>query len=459
MTRHSLLDASSAALLVDLYELTMMQAYTMCGVEGTATFDLFVRRLPPERNFLLAAGLGTVLELLEELRFAPEDLEYLHATGLFRQEFLDVLAGFRFEGDVDAMPEGTIAFAPEPLLRITAPLAQAQFVETLVMNQMHVQTLLASKAIRIKFAARGRRVVDFGLRRMHGADAGLSGARAYWIAGLAATSNVLAGQRFGIPVTGTMAHSFIQAYDDELEAMRRFQEVYPETVLLVDTYDTLGGIDHVIRLARELGDACRIKGIRLDSGDLVALSREARRRLDQAGLPQLKIFASGNLDEYRITGLLADGAPIDAFGVGTRMGTSADAPSLDMAYKLAELAGTGRLKLTANKDTWPGVKQVWRRSDEDQTFIDDTISLNNEVVGGEPLLVPVMRHGIRTGAGREPIETARERAAAQLERLPHVLRRLEPADPPYQVGISQNLRRERQHVIARLAGVHGSDRS
>jgi len=454
VTQHSLLDPSSAALLVDLYELTMMQAYQVCGVEGTATFDLFVRRLPPQRNFLLVAGLGTLLELLEDVQFAPEDLEYLDSTGLFRKEFLDTLSGFRFAGDVDAMPEGTVAFAPEPLLRVTAPLAQAQFVETLVMNQMHVQTLLASKAARVQLAARGRRVVDFGLRRMHGADAGLAGARAYWIAGLAATSNVLAGQRFGIPVTGTMAHSFIQAYDDELEAMRRFADVYPETVLLVDTYDTLGGVDRVIRLARELGDACTIKGIRLDSGDLAALSREARRRLDQAGLPQLKIFASGNLDEYRITGLVADGAPIDAFGVGTRMGTSADAPSLDMAYKLAELGGAGRLKLTANKDTWPGVKQVWRRKNDHGTFLGDTISLDGEIAGDEPLLVPVMRHGARTRAGKEPLDAARERAAGQIASLPPTLRRLEPADPPYPVRISGRLREERQHVISRLHRTH-----
>ncbi len=454
MTRRSLLDPSSAALLVDLYELTMMQAYHLCGMEGTATFDLFVRRLPRERNFLLVAGLGTVLELLENLRFAPGDLEYLESTGLFRKEFLDLLEGFLFTGDVDAMPEGTVAFAPEPLLRITAPLAQAQLVETLVMNQVHVQTMLASKAARVLLAARGRRVVDFGLRRMHGADAGLAGARAYWIAGLAATSNVLAGKRFGIPVTGTMAHSFIQAYDDELEAMRRFAEVYPETVLLVDTYDTIGGVEKVIRLASELGEECRIRGVRLDSGDLAALARETRRRLDQAGLAQLKIFASGNLDEYRITEILADGAPIDAFGVGTRMGTSADAPSLDMAYKLAELDGLGRLKLTANKDTWPGVKQVWRSSDADGRAAGDVIGLADEEVDGRPLLVPAMRGGKRTGVALETLDAARERARREIEALPEGLRRLETADPAYPVRVSDRLREERSAVIRRLHQAH-----
>ncbi len=455
MSEHSLLDASSAALLVDLYELTMMQAYHACGMDGqVATFDLFVRRLPRTRNFLLAAGAGTVVELLEELRFSPADLEYLASTGLFTDDFLLNLEGFRFTGDVEAVPEGTVVFAPEPILRVTAPLPQAQMVETLVMNQVHLQTMLASKAARIVLAARGRRVVDFGLRRMHGADAGLAGARAYWIAGLSATSNVLAGKTFGIPVTGTMAHSFIQAHDDEMEALERFAKVYPETVLLVDTYDTLAGVDKVIRLARKLGKRCRLKGIRLDSGDLAALAREARRRLDQAGLSGLKIFASGNLDEHRITELMADGAPIDAFGVGTRMGTSADAPSLDMAYKLAELDGRGRLKLTANKDTWPGVKQVWRRHDDDGVPLGDTIGLAQEDLPGTPLLVPVMRRGRRAGPGTEPLDAARERAAAQLARLPEGLRRLEHFEPQYPVGISERLREERREVIQRLTRAH-----
>jgi len=441
---------SSVVLLVDLYELTMMQAYHTYGMDERATFDLFVRRLPQCRNFLLVAGLGTVLELLEGLSFGDDDLAYLESTCLFERDFLDQLRGFRFTGDVDAMPEGTVAFALEPLLRVTAPLPQAQLVETLLMNQLHLQTLLASKAARVLLGARGRRVVDFGLRRMHGADAGLAGARAYWIAGLAATSNVLAGRRYGIPITGTMAHSFIQALDDEMEAFRRFSAVYPETVLLVDTYDTLEGVEEAIRLATDLGKECRLRGIRLDSGDLAALSREARRRLDQAGLASLKIFASGDLDEYRITHLLADGAPIDAFGVGTRMGTSADAPSLDLAYKLAELEGLGRLKLTANKDTWPGVKQVWRRRHDDGTPLGDTLGLADEDHPGEPLLVPVMRGGQRTEAGRETLAASRRRAGDEVARLPERLRRLEPADPSYPVGISERLREERREVIQRL---------
>ncbi|NOZ95962.1 MAG: nicotinate phosphoribosyltransferase, partial [Acidobacteria bacterium] len=238
----------------------MMQAYFVYGMEAAATFDLFVRRLPRRRSFLVAAGAGTVVELLEKLHFTGDQLDYLESTGLFRQEFLDSLESFRFRGDVDGLPEGTVTHPPEPILRITAPLPQAQLVETLVMNQVHLQTMLASKAARVLLAARGRRVVDFGLRRMHGADAGLAGARAFHIAGLDATSNVLAGKTFGIPVTGTMAHSFIQAHDDEAEALERFTRVYPETVLLVDTYDTLAGIDKVVALAGKLGKRCRLRG-------------------------------------------------------------------------------------------------------------------------------------------------------------------------------------------------------
>lgn len=450
----SLLEPADAALLVDLYELTMMQAYFVYGMEATATFDLFVRRLPRRRNFLVAAGAGTVVELLEKLHFAGDQLDYLESTGLFRQEFLDSLESFRFRGDVDGLPEGTVTHPPEPILRVTAPLPQAQLVETLVMNQVHLQTMLASKAARVLLAARGRRVVDFGLRRMHGADAGLAGARAFHIVGLDATSNVLAGKTFGIPVTGTMAHSFIQAHDNEAEALERFTRVYPETVLLVDTYDTLTGIDKVVALAGKLGKRCRLRGIRLDSGDLATLAREARRRLDQAGLSALKIFASGNLDEYRITELLADGAPIDAFGVGTNMGTSADAPSLDTAYKLAELNGMGRLKLTANKDTWPGVKQVWRIRAADGVAVGDTIGLVGEDLPGIPLLEPMMRGGHRVGIGLESLEAARERAAGELKRLPEGLRRLDAGEPIYPVRVSERLREERRRVIERLHRNH-----
>ena len=428
-----------SALLVDLYELTMMQAYWAHGIEGRATFDLFVRRLPAARNFLLVAGLETALELLESLRFTSEDLEYLSRTGLFDLGFLDHLERFRFSGDVEAMAEGTVAFAGEPLLRLTAPLLEAQFFESLLMNQIHVQTLLASKAARVVLAAGGRRVVDFGMRRMHGVDAAVAGARAYWIAGLDGTSNVLAGQLYGIPIVGTMAHSFVQCHARELDAFRAFVETYPETVLLVDTYDSVQGVERVIELARELGDAFRVRGIRLDSGDLVGLSRDARRRLDAAGLPEVRIFASGNLDEYRVAEIVGAAAPIDAFGVGTRLGTSEDAPNLDLVYKLAQLDGKPLIKLSTDKATLPGIKQVWRRLDDRGLFGGDVIGLAGEELDGQAQLEPRMRGGTRVMDQPEELAAARRRAAEQLASLPQAIRDLAPADPPYPVEVSDAL--------------------
>jgi nicotinate phosphoribosyltransferase len=441
-----------SALLVDLYELTMMQAYWAHGIEGRATFDLFVRRLPAARNFLLVAGLETALELLEGLRFTPGDLEYLSRTGLFDQGFLDALERFRFSGDVEAMAEGTVAFAREPLLRLSAPLGEAQFFESLLMNQMHVQTLLASKAARVVLAAGGRQVVDFGMRRMHGVDAAVAGARAYWIAGLDGTSNVLAGQLYGLPIVGTMAHSFVQCHARELDAFRAFAETYPETVLLVDTYDSLQGVERVIELARELGDSFRVRGIRLDSGDLVGLSREARRRLDAAGLPAVKIFASGNLDEYEVAEILVAAAPIDAFGVGTRLGTSEDAPNLDLVYKLAQLDERPLLKLATDKATLPGVKQVWRRVDDRGRFAGDVVGLAGEAFDGLPLLAPVMRRGARVGDQADLLAAARRRAAEQRAALPEAYRSLAPADPPYPVEVSEALAECTRRVVEELPG-------
>ena len=440
-----------SALLVDLYELTMMQAYWSRGIEGSATFDLFVRRLPPARSFLLAAGLETALELLEGLRFTPADLDYLSGTGLFDRGFVEVLEGFRFSGDVDAMAEGTVAFAREPLLRVTAPILEAQFFESLLMNQFHVQTLLASKAARVVLAARGRSVVDFGMRRMHGVDSAVAGARAYWIAGFDGTSNVLAGQLYGIPIVGTMAHSFVQCHPSELAAFRAFTQVYPETVLLVDTYDTLRGVDHVIELARELGPSFKVRGVRLDSGDLLELSRAARRRLDGAGLEQVRIFVSGNLDERRVAELVGEGAPIDAFGVGTRLGTSEDAPNLDLVYKLAQLGGRPLLKLSTDKATLPGVKQVWRRRDAHGVLAGDVIGLEGEKLHGVPLLEPRMRQGARVAGGPEDLSIIRRRAAQQLTALPERIRGLAPADPPYPVEVSEALTRCARQVSAGLA--------
>jgi len=441
--------ATASALVVDLYELTMMQAYHLGGIDGRATFDLFVRRLPEHRDFLLVAGLATVLDHLEELRFTAADLEYLASLGQFRDEFLGKLENFRFSGDVVAMPEGSIAFAGEPILQVAAPIIEAQLLETVIMNFIHLQTLIASKAARVVLAAQGRGLVDFGLRRTHGTESGLYGARASHIAGFTATSNVEAGKRFGIPVTGTMAHSYVQALGDETAAFRDFAEAYPETVLLVDTYDTLRGVDRVIALAEKLGGEFRVRAIRLDSGDLARLAAEARSRLDAAGLGRVQIFASGNLDEIGVQELVQGRVPIDGFGIGTRLGTSQDAPNLDIVYKLAQLDDRPLLKLSTDKGTLPGIKQVWREEDRDGIVIGDTLGLAEEDLPGRPLLVPVMEEGRRLAAGDHDLHAARERAADELRRLPEAMRGLEKGIEPYPVTVSGGLKALRDDLAAK----------
>mgnify|MGYP000505654088 CR=1 FL=1 len=431
------------ALFTDLYELTMAQAYLEEGLTEQAVFSLFVRRLPPQRNFLIACGLETVLEYLETLRFSDDDIEYLASLRQFSQEFLDWLRQMRFTGDVYAVPEGTPVFAGEPIMEIVAPLPLAQLVETLVMNQIHLQTLLASKAYRVVAAAAGRPVFDFAARRMHGSDAALKGARAFYIAGVAATSNVLAGKLYGIPVVGTMAHSYIQAHRDELEAFRAFTRLYPETVLLVDTYDTLGGVQRVIELARESTDF-QVKAVRLDSGDLLELSKQARTLLDSAGLHQVQILASGGLDEEQIARLLEAGAPIAGFGVGTALGVSRDVPDLDIAYKLSEYAGQARLKLSPGKSVLPGRKQVFRL-EEHGVAERDIIARADEQLPGQPLLSLVMRAGERLE--RRDLEAIRRYTRDQIARLPERIRALAPAQPPYPVEISPAL----QHLYQQLA--------
>ncbi len=437
-----------SSLLTDQYELTMLQAYWAEGLTDRAVFSLFVRRLPETRNYLLAAGLDAALTYLENLRFSDEAIAYLSSAGFLRPDFVEWLAELRFTGDVRAVPEGTPVFAEEPLLEVEAPLPEAQLVETFVMNQVHVQTLLASKGARVKAAAEGRNVVDFGLRRIHGADAGLKAARAFYIAGLGGTSNVLAGKLYGIPVTGTMAHSYIQAHDDEMEAFRAFVREFPDTVLLVDTYDTLDGVRKVVRLAEELGDAFAVHAIRLDSGDLVALSRSARDILDDAGLQRVRIFASGGLDEWRVRDLVRADAPIDGFGVGTNMGVSADAPSLDIVYKMTGYAGQGRVKLSSGKSTLPGGKQVFRIEDDGGVAVRDVIARDDEELHGRALVRSVMRNGRRLTEGSEDLERARRRAADGVAHLPRRLLELEPADPPYPVEISSDLLQERDRITS-----------
>lgn len=443
-------DRGEAALFTDLYELTMLQAYWRERMSGAAIFSLHVRKLPKTRNFLLACGLGTVLDYLEALRFTEAELSYLRTLGLFEEPFLEWLRAFRFSGDVFALPEGTPLFAEEPILEVIAPIAEAQLVETFVLNQVHLQTLLASKATRVVHAAAGRRVVDFGVRRMHGTDAGLKAARAFYIAGVDATSDVLAGAVYGIPVAGTMAHSFVQAFDHEKDAFRTFARIYPTTTLLVDTYDTLRGVRRVVELARELGDAFQVRAVRLDSGDLASLAYAAREILDAAGLQQVEIFASGGLDEHEVAELVGKGAPIDAFGVGTQMGVSGDAPALDIAYKLTSYAGRSRLKLSPGKRILPGQTQVFRE-EESEGAVRDVIARWGESLPGRPLLQPVMRGGQRLPAGAEGLDAARSRARAEIALLPERLRSLEPAAPPYPVALSPALQAHLD-AVTRQAG-------
>jgi nicotinate phosphoribosyltransferase len=435
----------SPVLLTDLYELTMLQAYFEEQMSDVAVFSLFVRRLPEHRNYLLACGLDDVLAFLETLRFDDDALAYLESLGRFSKPFLEYLREFRFTGDVYAVPEGTPVFPPEPLVEVAAPIAEAQLVEALVMNQIHLQTVLASKAARIVEAAQGRDVVDFGLRRMHGIDAGLKAARAFHIAGVTATSNVAAGQAYGLPVAGTLAHSYIQAHDDEYEAFRAFARTYPETVLLVDTYDTLDGVRKVVTLAKELGPEFRVSAVRLDSGDLGALAFATRRILDNAGLQRVGIFASGSLNEDEIARLVAAGAPINGFGVGTDMGVSRDAPALDIAYKLVEYAGRGRLKLSTGKAVLPGRKQIFR-VEHDDVADHDVLGRHDERSHGRSLLQPVMKNGTRLAASRQSLDDARVRARRELNRLPARIRNIHPAQPVYRVDISEALAADRDSL-------------
>jgi nicotinate phosphoribosyltransferase len=446
---------SELGLFTDLYQLMMLQAYLAEGLTGTAVFTLFVRRLPERRNFLLACGLDSVLGYLEELRFTEDELVYLRSLGTFSEDLLTWLRDFRFTGDVYAVAEGTPVFANEPILEIVAPITQGQLVETIVMNQVHVQTLLASKGARVVAAARGRKVVDFGARRAHGIDAALTAARAFYIAGVQATSNVLAGKVYGIPVAGTMAHSYIQAHGDEREAFRAFARMFPGTILLVDTYDTLEGVRRVIELATRAPAEFKISAVRLDSGDLGSLARETRRMLDAAGLQQVRIFASSGLNEDGIAALLDAGAPIDGFGVGTGMSVSDDAPSLDVVYKLSEYAGEGRTKLAPDKPILPGRHQVFRREQDGKT-VGDVIARVDEQLGGRALLRRVMRDGRRTRESDEALLTIRRRAADELSRLPPAVTALERADPPYPVSVSEALTRLHGHVRER---VHAASRS
>jgi nicotinate phosphoribosyltransferase len=430
----------NVALLTDLYELTMAASYVAHGLDEPATFDLFVRSLPAERAFLVACGLEQALDYLERLHFPPAALGYLDSLGIFDRRLLDRLATLRFTGEVWAIPEGEICFAGEPLARLTGPLVEVQLAETFLLNCLGYQTLVASKAARVALACGERSFFDSSARRDHGADAALKAARAAYVGGAAGTSNVLAGMAYGIPLSGTMAHSYVMRFADEADAYRTFARVFPErSTLLIDTYDTEQGARIVASVATELRtEGIGVRAVRIDSGDVAVLSRSVRHILDAAGHRDIEIFASGELDEHVIAGLLAGGAPIDGFGVGTRLGTSADAPSLPVVYKLVEDVTGPKIKIAPHKTTAPGRKQVWRVEDVGDPH--DVVALEEErpPAGGRPLLEPVLAGGRRVRAP-EPLAAIRARRAAAVARLPERLRRLEPVEAPYPVRLSAGL--------------------
>jgi nicotinate phosphoribosyltransferase len=436
---HGLLTPAETSLLTDRYELAMAASYHRLGRTDTAVFELFVRKLPPNRDWLVACGLGPTLRLVGEMRFGQAELEYLETLG-FHDDFLGYLQGFRFSGDIAAIPEGSIVFPNEPLVRVTAPLIEAQLLETLLLNQINFQTMIATKAARVVLAADGKgdSVIDFSPRRDHGIDAAMKVARASAVAGLGGTSNVAAAMRYGLQPVGTMAHSYVLSFESEEEAFEAFMRDNPgNALLLVDTYDTLQGVRRAIEAAR--GTGIPLTGIRLDSGDLAELAREARRLLDGAGFDQAVIVASGDLEEHKIAELCRERVPIDLWGVGTELGTSRDSPVVNGVYKIvAELSGgtwRGVAKHSPGKGTLPGAKQVFRRFDG-ETMVEDVIADADEELDGEPLLVPAMTSG--RVVHEETLEEMRARTAKSLASLPVALR--SPGDKPrYQVSFSEAL--------------------
>ncbi len=434
-----MINPSQSILLTDLYMLTMLEGFYKQGMDGVASYEFFVRHLPPNRGFLVAAGLEQVLQYLENARFHEDELDWLRRCGRFSGAFVDHLAHWRFAGDVDAMPEGTVFFPDEPILRVTAPISQAQFVESRLINILHLQTMLASKAMRCTLVANGKLLVDFGLRRAHGAEAGLMAARASYLAGFDGTATVLAGMLFDIPIYGTMAHAYVQAHNTESAAFESFARSQPgNVVLLIDTYDTEQGARTVVEVASRLrGIGIEIKAVRIDSGDLGAHAVKVRRILDDGGLQKTGIFCSGNLDEYRLRDLVQAGAPIDGFGVGTRLDTSEDAPNLECAYKLVEYEGHPRRKRSEGKVSWPGRKQVFRRYGDSRRMESDVLTIEGDAQAGEPLIQPVMRAGRRLLTA-EPLVRLRERCARERTRLPEHLSLLE-TQPHYVVDRAKAL--------------------
>ncbi|MEM2912025.1 MAG: nicotinate phosphoribosyltransferase [Candidatus Bathyarchaeia archaeon] len=452
-------DEENMAMLTDLYELTMCASYFDNRKLEPASFDLFIRKLPPNRSYLLFAGLEQVLHFIERMRFTEEHIKFLKSQG-FKEDFLEYLRNFKFTGDVWAVPEGTVVFPNEPLIRVTAPIIEAQLIETFALNTVNLQTTIATKASRVVYAAKGKPVIEFGLRREHGVDAGMKVARASYIAGCTGTSNVLAGIKYGIPVFGTMAHSFVMFFSNEVEAFRAFAKTFPDkSTLLIDTFDNIKGAENAIVVAKELEEkGFRLRGVRLDSGDLASISKKVRKMLDENGLSYVQIFASGDLDEYRIDELLRKGAKIDSFGVGTKMGTSADRPYVDIIYKLCEkMSEKGEfqpiMKLSEGKATLPGRKQVFRLKDADGNFIKDVIALEDEKINGEPLLVKVVEKG-KVAYDFPSLEDMRKRALENLSRLPEKYKRLRNA-AKYPVELSPKLKKLIRELRWKLKKIEG----
>ncbi|MBI4529498.1 MAG: nicotinate phosphoribosyltransferase [Deltaproteobacteria bacterium] len=442
---------NNLALLTDLYELTMAQSYFQNNRMEAATFSLFIRSYPQNRSYFVSAGLEDVLNYLENFNFDQESIGYLKSTRLFDGAFLEFLRELRFTGDVWAIPEGRLFFKDEPIVEISAPIIEAQIVETFVINQINLQSLIASKAARCTHAAAGRTVVDFSLRRTQGIDAGIKVARSSFIAGFSGTSNVLAGKKYGIPIVGTMAHSFVSSFEDETDAFRSFVASFPDnSILLIDTYDTLAGARKAVEVAREMaGRNQRLRGVRIDSGDLASLAFQVRHILDESGFRDVKIIASGGLDEYDLAEFSEAGVPYDSYGVGTKMGVSADAPWFDNAYKLVEYDGRPVLKLSTGKVSWPGKKQVYRIKDGRGFLARDVIALRDETIpGGEPLLTKVVEKG-RTVGQHASLQELRDRFHAEFKRLEDQVKAIRnPAT--YPVEISANLKHLRRHVEQQL---------
>lgn len=437
---------NNPSLLLDLYELTMSASYFEHKVKARASFDLFVRRLPKNRSFLIAAGLENVLKFLENFSFSSRDIDSLKEKGIFSDAFLNYLAAQRFTGDVYALPEGTVFFPNEPILRVTAPILEAQLVESYLLNAINVATTICSKAARVTQAAKERGVYDFSLRRTQGADAALASARSSYIAGCLGTSNVLAGTLYNMPIAGTMAHSFIMSFQDEKDSFRAYASTFPDsTTLLVDTYDYKRGIQNAICIAKELeGKGHKLKAIRLDSGSLLCISKFARSLLDANGLGYVKILASGNLDEYKIEKLLQGKAAIDTFGVGTNMGVSSDAPYLDVIYKLSQIDDAEGnaypvMKLSQDKVTYPGKKQIFRLCNKKGSYVKDILALEGEKINGRPLLEKVMENG-RIISPLPSLEKIRSRTRDNLSSLPAQYKKLR-TQAVYPVLPSTDLRR------------------